>query len=185
MVTIKKVHIPSVEEQVDILEEQLRKTVYELYKLASGKHRFIPLKGKIVVRVLPKDMITSGGILLPDTAQNKVVYESIVISVFEPWVEERQVKRNGKMETDYIHHRCPVQVGDRVAFPHYIGMPVGSYLDDKYYRIINAAEVLGVIYFDGDEDVKRILRESMVDMKSVTTSGASISRGSNPDEVAR
>ena len=158
------------------LEKQLSDICTELY---SREPQFQPLPPWILVRVLDKEWI-KGMIILPDTAQNKPVYEAIVLSVWKPYTETRFMKgKNGEKIEYEITHSCDVKPGDRIAFPYHEGMPI-TYLDDKRYRLVREGTdqnkypycgVYGTINYDGDENVRRTLAALFSGVHSVTISG--------------
>lgn len=173
-------------------ERELSKVCQEIYELNVGGRKFTPIYPYVLVRVLPKEHITEGGIYLPDTAQNKPVYEGIVLSIWKPYVEIRNLsgKDGGPMGTLAITHECELKVGDRIAFPHYEGQGFKDFLDDKYYRLVREGvdqnkfpymSVLGKIDYTGDANMSRQIRELTKAFGSVTISGASVGRGSNPN----
>jgi co-chaperonin GroES (HSP10) len=176
-------------ERIQQLEKTLSDTCQEIYEL--GGRNFTPRPPFVLVRVLPKEHITEGGIILADTAQTKTVYEGIVLATWKPYDEERVKLTDNKsgevhIETIIIHHECSVKVGDRIAFPHSEGLPVGDWLDDRYYRLVREGNekfdyhrVLGTIDYTGDIEVQGKIRELTKRLSSVTTSGVSMSRGAN------
>lgn len=176
-------------------EKQLEKLCQEIYELAVEGRTMVPRHPYVLVRVLPKEHKTEGGIWLADNAQNKPVYEGIVLSVWKPYMETR-VKElqssDGSMCGTYkteIYHECELQVGDRVAFPHYEGISMNGYLDDKYYRLIREGSdqnqypymsVLGKLHYHGDVEISKKVKKLMTQVASITTSGMPVARGSNP-----
>lgn len=179
---------------VDKLEKQLHKLVDKIYDLSVSGRRIIPRHPYILVRVLPKEHTTPGGLILPETDQNKPVYEGIVISTWQPYTERRAMEtKDGKsMGTYVIYHECDVKPGDRVCFPHYEGIALGEYLDNKYYRLIREGtdqnkspycSVAGIIKYDGDAEILAQISELTKKLGSVTTSGVPVSRGYNPPVI--
>ncbi len=81
-----------------------------------------PLGNRVLVRVLEMESTTPGGILLPETAQDKP-QEGVVEAVGD--TEE--------MMTD-------LQVGDRILFAKYSGTEIR--LDGQDYLILNEDDVL-------------------------------------------
>jgi co-chaperonin GroES (HSP10) len=177
------------------LEKKLFNLTMQIYDLASDGRRIKNLLHPyVLVRVLPKEHKSEGGIWLADTAQNKPVYEGIVIATWEPFVELRKKKSTLEgditggsiVETIAIDHKCDLKIGDRIAFPHYEGQGMHGYLDDKYYRIVREGvdqnkwpfcSVLGVIDYQGDSEVAKKIRTLTAQVGSITTSGVSESRG--------
>jgi co-chaperonin GroES (HSP10) len=122
------------EEMVDILAQ-------ELY--ATSKRCFTPVYPWVFVRVLPKEQITAGGIVLPMHDQNKTVHEGIVLAIWKP-VEHVATELNkdgvdwrSSQTRDY--RRRPVQsdlkAGDHVLFQHWAGIPVEGF-SEKRYRVV-------------------------------------------------
>lgn len=83
---------------------------------------FQPMYPAVVVRVLPKEHM-SGSLWLPDTAQNKPVYEGIVIRSYPP---KRTKLDSGK----YITLESGLEPGDHILFPHWSGEAI-PWLPDK------------------------------------------------------
>lgn len=177
-------------DKIEELDKQLVSTCKEIYELSMGGKRLKPLHPFILVRVLPKEHKTEAGLWLADTAQTKTVYEGIVLETWESYIEKRELY-NSKHEFighDYIEHRCRVDIGERIAFPHHEGMPVGDYLDDRYYRLVREGTdqnkwpycgVLGTLDYTGDVVLKAKLREITKEFSSVTLSGVALSRGAD------
>jgi chaperonin GroES len=90
-----------------------------------------PLGERVVVKTLPHEEKTKGGIVLPDTAKEKP-QEGEVVAV-----------GNGRLlETG---QRVPIDLkpGDRILFSKYAGNEVK--IDDVEYLIMREADILGVI----------------------------------------
>lgn len=90
-----------------------------------------PLGDRVVVKPLPSEERTKGGIVLPDTAKEKP-QEGEVIAI-----------GTGKLlETG---QRVPIDLkpGDRILFSKYAGNEVK--IDDVEYLIMREADILGVI----------------------------------------
>lgn len=90
-----------------------------------------PLGERVVVKPLPSEERTKGGIVLPDTAKEKP-QEGEVIAV-----GPGRLLENGQ--------RVPIdlKVGDRILFSKYAGNEVK--IDDVEYLIMREADILGVI----------------------------------------
>lgn len=89
--------------------------------------------GKRVLIQRAKATTTKGGILLPDTAQEKPK-EGKVIAV-GPGKQNEQ----GNFET------VSVKVGDRVLFSSYAGTEVKNPEDSEEYLIVSEDDILGVL----------------------------------------
>jgi chaperonin GroES len=87
-----------------------------------------PLGDRIVVKPIPKEDVTKGGIFLPDTAKEKP-QEGEVIAVGP-----------GKLGDD--GNRLPMEVkkGDRVIYAKYAGMELKE--DDEEYIILRESDIL-------------------------------------------
>ena len=197
--TVKTIKIDKEREatllQIKKLEKSLVKTCQKIYELSMMGRRFKPIHPYVLVRVLPKEFKTEGGIWLADVAQNKPLYEGIVLETWRPYEEYRPVydvegERSG---TTIIKHECALKIGDRISFPHFEGMPAADYLDDKYYRFVREGadqnkfpfcSVFGKLDYHGDHKIQAKIRKLMMEFGSITTSGVPLSRGANPKENA-
>ncbi|OAT82285.1 co-chaperone GroES [Desulfotomaculum copahuensis] len=90
-----------------------------------------PLGERVVVKPLPSEEVTKGGIVLPDTAKEKPQEGEVVA------VGPGRLLENGT--------RVPIdlKVGDKVLFSKYAGNEVK--IDDVEYMIMREADILGVI----------------------------------------
>jgi chaperonin GroES len=91
-----------------------------------------PLGNRVLVRRSTVKS-TKGGILLPDTAQEKPK-EGEVIAVGPG-------KTNDRGETEPMH----VVIGDRVIFGSYAGTEVKGMSDEKEYLLLSEDEILGIV----------------------------------------
>jgi chaperonin GroES len=91
-----------------------------------------PLGNRVLVR-RSTVASTKGGILLPDTAQEKPK-EGEVIAVGPGKTNDRGV-------VEPMH----VSVGDRVIFGSYAGTEVKEMSDDKEYLLLSEDEILGIV----------------------------------------
>ncbi|WP_027718055.1 co-chaperone GroES [Desulfovirgula thermocuniculi] len=93
--------------------------------------RIRPLGERVVVKPLPQEEKTKGGIVLPETAKEKPQEGEVVA------VGPGRLLDNGT--------RVPIdlKVGDRVLFSKYAGNEVK--IDDEEYLIMREADILGVI----------------------------------------
>jgi chaperonin GroES len=91
-----------------------------------------PLSNRVLVR-RSATPATKGGILLPDTAQEKPK-EGEVIAVGPG-------KANDRGEIEPLN----VKVGDRVVFGSYAGTEVKGMGNDKEYLLLTEDEILGII----------------------------------------
>ena len=93
--------------------------------------KFRPLGDRVVVRRLAEEQKTSGGIIIPDTAQEKP-QEGEVISV-------------GPGARDDDGKRIPIDVvaGDRILFGKWSGSEVK--IDGEELLIMKESDILGVL----------------------------------------
>ena len=90
-----------------------------------------PLQDRVLVRRIDVDEKTTGGIIIPDSAQEKPS-EGKVLSVGPGGRDE-----NGKV------HSLDVSKGDRILFGKFSGPEVK--LDGEELLIMNESEVFGVV----------------------------------------
>jgi chaperonin GroES len=86
---------------------------------------------RVVVKPLPSEEKTKGGIVLPETAKEKP-QEGEVIAVGP-----------GRLLDNGTRVPVDLKVGDRVLFSKYAGNEVK--IDDEEYLIMREADILGVI----------------------------------------
>lgn len=91
-----------------------------------------PLGNRVLVQ-RSKGQTTKGGILLPDTAQEKPK-EGEVIAVGPG-------KANDKGQIEPMH----VKVGDRVLFGSYAGTEVKGMEKESEYLILSEEDILGIL----------------------------------------
>jgi len=190
---------PSNTLSVPEMERMIAQLCIDVY--LSGGERITPMQPFVLVRVLPKDMVSAGGIVLPDQRQNKPMHEGIVLEVYRPYKEYVTIKETGfdshgrEYSEDYVKevwYECPVKVGQRVGYPHYEGVP-HKYLGDNYVMVRQSADqnkfpycqILGVIDYDGDRKIGNKITKLMRQYYSVTESGASVSLGGDPITSAK
>lgn len=94
--------------------------------------KIIPLGNRVLIQ-RAKAATTKGGILLPDSAQQKPK-EGVVAAVGPGKIDE-----NGKLLP------LNVKVGDRILFSSYAGTEVKIPENDEEYLILSEDEILGVI----------------------------------------
>lgn len=87
-----------------------------------------PLGDRIVVKPIPKEDMTKGGIFLPDTVKEKP-QEGEVIAVGP-----------GKLGDDGKRLPMEVKKGDRVIYAKYAGMELKE--DDEEYIILRESDIL-------------------------------------------
>lgn len=165
------------------MEKQLSELCEKIYR--TGERHILPIPPWVIVRILPKEQRTAGGIWLAEDNQNKPLYEGIVLETWRPYDTEYTYVEGGKKKTRMVHMECDVKVGQRIAFPHYEGQPV-RYLDDKYYRMVRQSVdqnknpycgVMGILDYEGDKEVSQKIRDLMQQIAPITMSGVAVSRG--------
>ncbi len=90
-----------------------------------------PLHDRIVVRRIKEEEVSSGGIIIPDTAKEKP-QEGKVVAV-----------GNGKLSEDGKLQKLDLRKGDRILFSKYSGNEVK--IDGIEHLIMREDDVLGVI----------------------------------------
>ncbi|MBI1274177.1 MAG: co-chaperone GroES [Alphaproteobacteria bacterium] len=93
--------------------------------------KFRPLHDRVVVRRLEGETKTSGGIIIPDTAQEKP-QEGEVVAVGPGARDE-----SGKLVP------CDVKAGERVLFGKWSGTEVK--IDGSEFLIMKESDIMGVI----------------------------------------
>ena len=87
-----------------------------------------PLGERVVIKPLPKEEVSKGGIVLPDTAKEKP-QEGEIIAVGP-----------GKLSEDGKRIAMEVKVGDRVVYSKYAGTEFK--LDDEEVVIMRESDIL-------------------------------------------
>jgi chaperonin GroES len=93
--------------------------------------KFRPLHDRVVVRRLKQDEKTSGGIIIPDTAQEK------------PQEGEVMAVGPGARDDDGKIHPPEVKAGDRVLFGKWSGTEVK--LDGEELLIMKESDLMGIL----------------------------------------
>ena len=93
--------------------------------------RFRPLHDRVVIRRLEHEDRTAGGIIIPDTAQEKPM-EGEVVAV-----------GTGTRSEDGTVHPLDVKAGDRILFGKYSGTEVK--IDGEELTIMRESDIMGVI----------------------------------------
>jgi chaperonin GroES len=101
--------------------------------------KFRPLHDRVVVRRLKQDEKTAGGIIIPDTAQEKPMEGEIIAA--GPGARNE----DGKLVP------LDVKVGDRVLFGKWSGTEVK--LDGEELMIMKESDIMGII--EGTPAAKR------------------------------
>ena len=93
--------------------------------------KFRPLHDRVVIRRIDQDEKTSGGIIIPDTAQEKPMEGEIVAA------------GPGARGEDGKLHPLDVKEGDRVLFGKWSGTEVK--IDGEDLLIVKESDIMGVI----------------------------------------
>jgi chaperonin GroES len=93
--------------------------------------RFRPLHDRVLIRRLEHEDRTAGGIIIPDTAQEKPM-EGEVVAV-----------GTGTRSEDGTVHPLDVKAGDRILFGKYSGTEVK--IDGEELTIMRESDIMGVI----------------------------------------
>jgi chaperonin GroES len=93
--------------------------------------KIVPLGANVVVKRLPADEMSAGGIVLPDTAREKTK-EGRVLSIGD-----------GRMLADGSRARHQVSEGDRVLFGDYAGSEI--VINGEEFLIMNEDEIMAVV----------------------------------------
>ncbi len=90
-----------------------------------------PLHDRIIVKRIPEEEKTKGGILIPDTAKEKPL-EGRIVAV-----------GNGKVLEDGRLRPLEVKAGDRVLFVKHAGNEIQ--LDGEEHLMLREEDILGVV----------------------------------------
>ncbi|RMG83497.1 MAG: co-chaperone GroES [Bacteroidetes bacterium] len=85
-----------------------------------------PINDRVVVRRLPAEEVTAGGIIIPDTAKEKP--------------QQGEVVAVGPGKKDY---KMTVKKGDRVLFGKYAGQEL--HLDGEEFLVMREDDILAII----------------------------------------
>jgi len=90
-----------------------------------------PLADRVIVKPMPAEEKTKGGIILPDTAKEKPI-EGTIIAVGPGRItdEGKEIKMN-------------VQVGNKVLYGKYSGTEVN--IEGEEYLIMREADIYGIV----------------------------------------
>ena len=96
-----------------------------------AKTKFRPLHDRVVVRRLTAEERTTGGIIIPDTAQEKPMQGEVIA-----------VGPGGRDESGNLI-KLDVKAGDRVLFGKWSGTEVK--LDGVEYLIMKESDIMGIL----------------------------------------
>jgi len=100
-------------------------------KASSGGIRIVPLGDRVVLRRAEADETTAGGIVLPDSAQNKP-QRGEVVAVGDGHVDDKGEKV-----------ALTVKEGDKVIFSSYAGDEIS--VGDENYLLLRESDILATI----------------------------------------
>ncbi len=159
------------------MDDALKQLVTRLYQEKEVEVQ--PTYPRILVRLLPREQMSRGGIVLPEHHQNKPVHEGIVLATYTPfwksliksnrenW-DRKRAKFFAEIFNDKAKHQLvwiesPVKVGDHVIFPQMeIGITPVWVLDGGKgdYRLVPDDQVLAVLTYER-QPVKKWLLETL------------------------
>ncbi|MDD4956744.1 MAG: co-chaperone GroES [Candidatus Omnitrophica bacterium] len=90
-----------------------------------------PLGDRVLIEVMEAEEVTKGGIVLPDTAQEKPQQAKVVAA------------GKGKMSDDGKVTPLEVKVGDIVLFGKYSGQDLK--IDGTEYKMLREEDIMGII----------------------------------------
>lgn len=90
-----------------------------------------PLNDRVIVKRLPEEEVTKGGIIIPDSAKEKPIQGEVIA------VGPGKTLDNGKAQA------LDVKVGDKVMFGKYAGSEIK--LDGVEHLILREDEILAVL----------------------------------------
>ncbi len=90
-----------------------------------------PLGDRVIVKALPQEAMTRGGVILPDTAKEK------------PQQGEVVAIGNGRILDNGTKLNMEVKVGDKVLYGKYSGTEIK--IDGEDYLIVKESEILGIL----------------------------------------
>ena len=103
--------------------------------------KFSPLHDRVLLRRVEEENLTSGGIIIPDSAQEKPM-EGEILAIGPGAVDEKGV-------------RVPldVKVGDRVLFGKWSGTE--TKIDGEELMIMKEADIMGIIEATGTKSARK------------------------------
>jgi chaperonin GroES len=93
--------------------------------------KFRPLHDRVVVKRVEEDTKTKGGIIIPDTAQEKPMQGEVIAA--GPGARDE----NGKVQP------LDVKAGDRILFGKWSGTEVK--IDGTEYLIMKESDIMGIV----------------------------------------
>lgn len=144
--------------------------------LYTKGRNFTPMYPWVFVRLLAREQRV-GMIITPDKAQNKVIYEGVVLATWKT-VSERAAWRetiNGKVSKESSLKpgvvESQVKPGDHVLFMHWAGVPVNGWSDN--YRVVMECDwdqsrqggIMGIIDYE-DSTAKEGLASLLMSLEA-------------------
>jgi len=99
--------------------------------LSLGASTVKPLGDRVLVKIMAQEQKTPGGIILPDTAQEK------------PQVGEVVAVGNGRVNDDGTRQPVDVQVGDRVFYSKYGGTDIK--IGNEDYVLLSEKDIMATV----------------------------------------
>ena len=90
-----------------------------------------PLYDRVLVKRLENEQMTAGGIIIPDTAQEKTQFGAVIAT------------GEGKLMTDGSIRPLKIKAGDKILFGKYAGTEVN--LGNEDFLMLREEELLGVV----------------------------------------
>jgi len=100
-------------------------------KKSAAKTAFSPLEDRVLIRPVEAETVSSGGIVLPDSAQEKP-QRGVVVATGP-----------GKLNKDGKRLPVPVAKGDEVIYGRYAGNEVE--MDGEEFKVLRVDEILAKI----------------------------------------
>jgi chaperonin GroES len=103
----------------------------EIVVLTEGPVKFRPLQDRVLIRRIEQEERTKGGILIPDTAQEKPMEGEVIAA------------GPGSRGDDGKLHPLDVKVGDRVLFGKWSGTEIK--IDGEDLVVMKETDIMGVV----------------------------------------
>jgi chaperonin GroES len=96
-----------------------------------------PTQDRVIILVDQTETTTAGGLIIPETAKEKA-RTGVVVAVGP-----------GRPDKNGVVHEPDVEVGDRVAFPKYVGATEEEHkelnMGDREHRIVRESDLLAIL----------------------------------------
>ena len=99
--------------------------------MSTSNLKVRPLHDRLVVKRLPEEYVTKGGIIIPDSAKEKPIQGQVIA-----------VGAGKQLDNGHIR-ALDVKVGDKVMFGKYAGSEIK--IGSEEHLILREDEILGVI----------------------------------------